>query len=113
MLVDSSGDGNLLANFCASRGGQGELGGIGLDTQDLGTGGGGANVDHQNLVLGQLGNLGLLAIGSLNTQKAAEQEVVDLNLGVDGGKMAAVAQNETDETISTACEYVSKLKNNT
>lgn len=109
MLVDSSGDGDLLANFCAGRGGQGELGRIGLDTENLGTGGGGTNVDHQNLVLSQLGNLGLLAIGGLDTQKAAEQEVVDFDLGVDGGKMAAVAQNETDETISTACTYVSKL----
>lgn len=109
MLLNSPTDGNLLANFCAGGRGQRQLGGIGLDTQDLGTGGGGTNVDHQNLILSQLGNLSLLAVGSLDTQKAAKQEVVDLDLGVDGGKLAAVAQNETDETISTACEMLAKF----
>jgi len=104
VLLNSPTNGDLLANFCAGRRGQRQLGGIGLDTQHLGTGGGRTNVNHQNLVLSELGNLSLLAIGSLNTQKAAKQEVVDLDLGVNGGKLATVAQNETNETISTACK---------
>lgn len=101
MLLNSSADGNLLANLCAGGAGQAELGSIGLDTQDLSTGGSGTNVDHQNLVLSQLGNLGLLAIGSLDTQQAAEQEVVDLNLSVDGRQAATVAKDEADQAIST------------
>lgn len=101
MLLDSSADGNLLSNLRAGGAGQAELGSIGLDTQNLSTSGSGTNVNHQNLVLSQLGNLGLLAIGSLDTQQAAEQEVVDLNLGVDSGQAATVAEDETDQTIST------------
>lgn len=106
MLLDSSADGNLLTNLRAGRAGQAELGSISLDTQNLSTGGSGTNVHHQNLVLSQLGNLGLLAIGSLDTKQAAEQEVVDLDLGVDGRQAATVAKDETDQTISTARELV-------
>ena len=101
-LIDTSADGDLLANFCAGRAGQSKLGGIGLDTEDTGTSSGTTDVHHENLVLSQLGNLGLLAIGSLNTQQATKQEVVDLNLSVDGRQLATVTQNETDKTISTA-----------
>jgi hypothetical protein len=102
MLLDSSANGNLLTNLRAGRAGQAELGSIGLDTQDLSTGGSGTNVNHQNLILSQLGNLGLLAIGGLDTEQAAEQEVVNLNLGVDSREAATVAKDETDQTISTA-----------
>lgn len=107
MLLDSSADGNLLSNLRAGGAGQAELSSIGLDTQNLSTGGSRTNVNHQNLVLSQLGNLGLLAIGSLDTQQAAEQEVVDLNLGVDSGQAATVAEDETDQTISTIGGLVS------
>lgn len=102
MLLNSSADGNLLSDLCAGRAGQAELSSIGLDTQNLSTSGSGTNVNHQNLILSQLGNLGLLAIGSLDTQQAAEQEVVDLDLGVDSRQAATVAKDETDQTISTA-----------
>lgn len=34
VLVDSSADGDLLANFCACGASQGKLGGISLDTED-------------------------------------------------------------------------------
>ena len=63
MLLDSSAHGDLLANFCASRAGELQLGGIVLDGDDLGTSGGGTNVDHEDFVLCELGDLGLLAIG--------------------------------------------------
>jgi hypothetical protein len=43
----------------------------------------------------------LLAIGSLDTQQAAEQEVVDLDLGVDSRQATTVAKDETDQTVST------------
>lgn len=102
MLLDSARDGDLLANLSTGGTGQAELSGIGLDTEDLSTSSGGTNVNHQNFVLSKLGNLGLLAVGGLDTKKAAEQEVVDFNLGVDSGKTATVTENETDETIGTA-----------
>lgn len=102
MLLDSPADGDLLANLRTGRAGQLEFGHVGLDTQDLGAGSGRSDVHHEDLVLGQLGDLGLLAVGRLDTQQAAQQEVVDLELGVDGGQAAAVAQDETDETVGTA-----------
>lgn len=104
VLLNSPTDGNLLTNLSASGRGQNELGSIGLDTSDLGTGGCRANVHHQHLVLSKLGNLSLLAVGGLDTQQSAEQEVVDLNLSVDCGKASTVTQNETNKTIGTLVE---------
>lgn len=102
MLLDSSAHGDLLADLCASRAGELQLGGIVLDGNDLGTGGGGTNVDHEHFVLRELGNLGLLAVGGLHTQQSPEQEVVDLDLGVNLGELALETKDETDETIGTA-----------
>jgi hypothetical protein len=102
MLLDSAGKGNLLANLGTGRAGKLESGGIGLDGDDLGTSGGGTNVDHEDFVLCELGNLGLLAIGGLDTEQTTEQEVVDLDLGVDGGELATETKDETDQTIGTA-----------
>ena len=102
VLLDSSAHGDLLANLCASRAGELQLGGIVLDGDDLGTSGGGTNVDHEDFVLCELGDLGLLAVGGLHTQKSPEQEVVDFDLGVDLGKLALETKDETNETIGTA-----------
>lgn len=102
MLLNSATDGDLLANFRASRAGQAELSGIGLDTKDLGTGSSGTDVNHENFVLSKLGDLGLLAVGGLDTEKTTEKEVVDLDLSVNGRKAATVTEDETDETIGTA-----------
>jgi hypothetical protein len=102
MLLDSAGKRNLLANLGTGRAGKLESGGIGLDGDDLGTSGGGTNVDHEDFVLCELGNLGLLAIGGLDTEQTTEQEVVDLDLGVDGGELATETKDETDQTIGTA-----------
>ena len=102
VLVDSSADGDLLSHLGTGRAGQAELGGIGLNTHHLGARGGRADVNHEHFVLAQLSDLGLLAVGGLDTQQAAQQEVVDLQLGVDGGEAAAMAQDETDKTIGTA-----------
>lgn len=102
VLLNSATDGDLLANFRAGGTGQAELSGISLDTEDLSTSSGRTDVNHQDFVLGKLGNLGLLAVGGLDTQQAAEQEVVDLNLSVDSRKAATVTENETDKTICTA-----------
>lgn len=102
MLLDTSGQSNLLANVAAGRAGQNQLGGIVLDSDNLGSSRGGTNVDHDHLVLGQLGNLGLLAIGGSHTEQAAEKVEVDLDLAVDIGKTALETQDETNETISTA-----------
>lgn len=102
MLLNSATDGDLLANFCASRAGQAELSGIGLDTNDLSTGSSGTDVNHENFVLSKLSDLGLLAVGGFDTEQTTEKEVVDLDLSVDGGKAATVTEDETDETIGTA-----------
>lgn len=102
MLFDSAGKGDLLADLGTGRAGELKSGGVGLDGDDLGTSGGGTNVDHEDFVLRELGNLGLLAIGSLDTEQTTEQEVVDLDLSVDGGKLATETKDETDQTIGTA-----------
>lgn len=106
MLLNSSGEGNLLANLCACRAGELQPCGISLDSDNLGTGSGGANVDHEDFVLCQLGNLGLLAIGSLDTEETAEKEVVDLNLSVDGRELSTETKDETNKTIGTAEGWV-------
>lgn len=102
MLLDTSGQSNLLADACASRVGEDQLSSIVLDSDDLGTGRSRADVDHDDLVLGQLSNLSLLTVGSLDTKKAAQQVEVNLNLAVDFGQLALQAENEADKTIGTA-----------
>lgn len=102
MLLDSSGKSNLLANLGTCGAGKLKSGGISLDSDDLCTGGGGTNVDHENLVLGKLCDLGLLTIGSLHTEKTAEKEVVDLEFSVDGRELSTKTKDETDQTIGTA-----------
>lgn len=102
MLVDTTRQRNLLTILGTSRSGELELSTISLDGDDLRTGGGGADVDHENFVLGELGDLCLLAVGSLDTEETAEEEVVDFEVGVDGGELAAETEDETDKTIGTA-----------
>jgi hypothetical protein len=102
MLLDSAGKGDLLANLGTGRAGELKSGGIGLDGDNLGTSSGGTNVDHEDFVLCELSNLGLLAVGGLDTEQTTEQEVVDLDLSVDGGELATETKDETDQTIGTA-----------
>lgn len=102
MLLDSSGKGNLFANLGTCRAGELKSGSVGLDGNDLGTSGGGTNVDHEDFVLCKLGDLGLLAIGSLDTEETTEEEVVDFDFSVDGGELSTETEDETNETIGTA-----------
>lgn len=102
MLVDTSAEGDLLANVCADGAGEDQLGGIVLDGGHLGAGGRGANVDHDDLVLGQLGDLGLLAVGRLDAEQTAQQVKVDFDLAVDVGQLALEAEDEADQTVGTA-----------
>lgn len=106
MLLDTSAQGDLLANVGAGRAGQDQLGGVVLDGGYLGARRGGTNVDHNDLVLGQLGDLGLLAVGGSHTEQATEQVEVHLNLTVDLGEASLEAQDETDETIGSAESWV-------
>ena len=93
---------NLLANLRTRRTRQAQLRGIGLDAHDLGTRGRGADIDHQDLVLRQLGHLGLFAVGGFDAEEAAQQEIVDLEFGVDGREAALEAEHEADEPIGAA-----------
>ena len=102
MLVDTTAQSNLLANVCASRAGENQLGGILLDGGNLGASRSRANVNHNDLVLGELGNLGLLSIGGPHTKQTAEEIEVDLDLTVDLGETALEAEDETDQTIGSA-----------
>src|SRR4051812_34741108 len=102
MLLNTPAEGYLLTNVCARRAGQNELSGILLDGRNLGTGRGGANVDHDDFVLGQLVNLRLLAVGGADTEEAAEEIEVDFDLAVNLGKAALETEHETDQTIGSA-----------
>lgn len=57
---------------------------------------------YQNFILCKFGDLGLLAVGRLDTEQSSEKEVVDLELSIDVGEMSAETKDETDETIRTA-----------
>lgn len=102
MLLDTSAQSNLLANVGTGRAGKNQLGGIVPDSRNLGASRGRANVNHDNLVLGQLSDLGLLAVGGSHTKKTSEEVEVDLDLAVDLGESALETQDETNETIGSA-----------
>lgn len=102
MFLYSAAERHLLADLRARRAGQSKARCIGLNGDHLSARCRAANVDHEHLVLRKLRDLGLLAVCRLDTEQAAEKEVVDLELRVDGGEVAAEAENETDQTIGTA-----------
>lgn len=78
MLVDTSTQRNLLPYLRACRAGQTQSSGIGFDRHDFGACCYAADVDHENLVLGQLGYLCLLSILCPDAEKTAQKEVVHL-----------------------------------
>jgi hypothetical protein len=102
MLLNSSRQGNLLADFCTSGTRQAQLGNITFDTEYFGTSSRAANVDHEDFVLCQLADFCLLAVFGLDAEKTPEQEEVDFEVGVDGRKLAAKTQYVTHKTIGTA-----------
>lgn len=102
VLFYSAAERNLLSDLRACRARQSQPRSIGLDGNHLGTGCSTSDVDHQHFVLRKLRHLGLLAIRRLDTQKTAQQEVVDLQLRVNGRQVATEAQNESNETIGAA-----------
>lgn len=102
VLLDTTAESNLLANVGASWGGEDKLRSVVLVSRNLGTGGCGTNVDHDDFVLGKLRNLGLLAIGCANTEETAEEVEVDFDFAVDLGKTAFQAQDVADEAIGSA-----------
>lgn len=102
MLLDSSTQGNLLTNLGTCRACELQLGDISLDTNDLGTSRSRSDVDHENFVLCQFGDLCLLAVCGLDTEQATEEEIVDLDFGVDGWQLALETEYETNETVGTA-----------
>lgn len=106
VLLNSSAEGDLLSDLSAGGASQLQSCSIGLDSNDLGTSGCGSNIDHEDLILCQLSNLGLLSIGSLDTEQATQQEVVDFDLGVNSGKLSTKTEDETDQTIGTAKSWV-------
>lgn len=102
MLLDTSAEGDLLANVGAGRADKDELGSIVLHGDDLGTRGGGANVDHDEFVLSKLGDLGLLAIGGSDTEQTTQQVEINLDFAVNFRQSALETQDETNQTIGTA-----------
>jgi hypothetical protein len=102
MLVNSPAECNLLAILRASGASQLQFRHIGLNGDDLGPGGCGPNVDHENFVLGELAHSGLFSVCSLDTKETAKKEVVDFKVSVDAWETPLKAENETDKTVRTA-----------
>ena len=111
MLLNTTAQSNLLAQACTGRAGQGKLSSIVLDGNDLGTSRRGTNVDHDDFVLGKLGDLGLLAVGCPYTEQTAQEVEVDFDLAVNLGKSALETKDETDQTIGTAQSRVNARTN--
>mmetsp|Transcript_22571 Transcript_22571/g.57534 ORF Transcript_22571/g.57534 Transcript_22571/m.57534 type:complete len:315 (+) Transcript_22571:148-1092(+) len=103
VLIDPATESNLVALLCADWVGQSDLGRVVLlDAQDSATGGGGADVNHEDLSLLQLGDLARLGIAiRLHTQQAAEKVVLDLDLHVDAGQLAGVTQDVAHQPVRT------------
>ncbi len=99
MFIDPPAQRNLLPNLRTRRTGQTQLRRIGLDVHDLCPRRRRADVDHEHLVLRQFRDLGLLAVRRLDAEQATEQEVIDLELGVNGGQTAPQAEHEPDEAV--------------
>ena len=72
VLLDSPGQSNLLSLLSTSRTSQLELSNISLGRNDLCTRGSRSDIDHENFVLGELGNLGLLSVGRLDSEETTE-----------------------------------------
>jgi len=68
MLVNTATQGDLLANLGTRRRSQENLCKIGFDAHNATASGRGADVNHQNLVLGEFLNLGLFFIISLDSE---------------------------------------------
>lgn len=111
MLLDTTAQSNLFTQACAGRAGKGKLSSIVLDSNNLGTSRRGTNVDHDDFVLGKLGDLGLLAVGCPYTKQTAEEIEVDFDLAVNLGKSALETKDETDQTIGTTQSRVNARTN--
>lgn len=85
MLLDTAAQRDLLAFACADGRGELELGEIVLHGDHAGASGHGSNVKHQDLTLGELGDLPcLLCTLCSHTQQPSEKEEVDLQGSVQG-----------------------------
>lgn len=102
MLLNSSTQSNLLSDLRASRTRQAQSRHVSLDAHDLGTSCCGSDIHHQHFVLGQLGNLGLLAILRLNTEQTSQKEIVDFDLRVDLGEHSLETEDKSDKTVGSA-----------
>ena len=96
VLLNTTTEGDLLANIGAGGGGEHKLGGIVLVGGDLGTGRSGADVDHDDLVFGELGDLCLLTVGGSDTEETAEEVEVDLDFTVDLRETSLETQDVAD-----------------
>lgn len=72
MLLDAARQRNLLPDLRARRRRQLDLREIGLDVQDTSTSGRRADVDEEELVLHELGHLGLFFVLRLDAEQAPE-----------------------------------------
>lgn len=81
VLVHTSAECNLFVFACAHRAVEYDLGLVVLDVQHAAAAACGANVDHEDLALGEALYLGLLlATRGFDTQQTAQQVELDLDL---------------------------------
>ena len=72
MLLDTTGQRDLLAYLCTGGGGQLDFGEISFYTEHTATSRRRTNVDEEQFVLSELRDLGLLLVLSLDTEESTE-----------------------------------------
>ncbi len=102
VLVDLATESDFLADLGAHGTVELQLGQVHLDGGDASARAQRANVQHENLALGQLLHLGglLVALGA-HAQQATQQERADLNVRVDLGQRVDGAERVANHTIGT------------
>eukprot|EP00964_Phaeocystis_antarctica_P143979 scaffold109653_cov78-Phaeocystis_antarctica.AAC.4 len=97
MLVDASAQRDLLTLGRANRRDERNLSEVGAHRRDAAARRGRANVDHEDLALGELLHLArLLALGGLDAKQAPQQVVAHLQLGVNLRQVADRAEHLAD-----------------
>jgi len=80
MLFDPARQGDLLANFCASRRRQLDLGKVSLDTEYTSPGGRRADIDKQQFILYEFCDFSLLLVLRLDSKQPTKEEKADFKL---------------------------------
>ncbi|KAH3666217.1 hypothetical protein OGAPHI_004406 [Ogataea philodendri] len=101
MLVDTSGQRNLLVYFRACWRGERQSGHVCLDGHHSCSRGGRANIHHQHVVNLELSHTGLFLAVGLDSQQSSQKEVVDLDVCENRRQVALRTNNLSNQTVGS------------